>query len=70
MTQMKKNAVGRSVPVEVNGRAQTPFAGVGNYRPRGHKAGPPIPTNADFGNDKRVPSLSARPGALRSAQTG
>ncbi len=57
MTRMKKNAVGRNVPLEVNGRTQTPFQGVGKYQPQGNKIGPPIPTNADFGNDKRVPSL-------------
>ena len=49
-----ENALGRQVPLEVNGRAQTPFAGVGRFRPGGHKVGPPVPTNADFDNDKRV----------------
>jgi citrate lyase subunit alpha / citrate CoA-transferase len=58
-TRMIENAVGRLVPAEVNGRAQTPFQGVGKFRPEGKKAGPPIPTCADFGNDKRVPDLRA-----------
>ena len=52
--KLVNNAVGRPVPVEVNGREQHPFAGVGQFRPTGHKAGPPIPTNADHSNDKRV----------------
>jgi len=56
-TKMTENAVGRPVPAEVNGREQHPFAGVGKHRPRGCKVGPPIPTNADYGNDKRVGSL-------------
>ena len=64
-TKMVKNAVGRWVPTEVNGRAQTPFMGVGKHRPEGRKAGPPIPTCADFGNDKRVPDLRA---ALEACQ--
>ena len=64
-TKMVKNAVGRWVPTEVNGRAQTPFKGVGKHRPEGRKAGPPIPTCADFGNDKRVPDLRA---ALEACQ--
>ena len=55
--KMNENAVGRLVPAEVNGKAQTPFQGVGKYRPEGRKAGPPIPTCADFGNDKRVADL-------------
>jgi citrate lyase subunit alpha/citrate CoA-transferase len=55
--KMVQNAVGRPVPTEVNGRAQTPFEGVAMHRPKGHKVGPPIPTNADYSNDKRVSSL-------------
>ncbi len=55
--RMEKNAVGRLVPVQVNGRGQTPFMGVGKYRPEGNKVGPPIPTCADYGSDKRVADL-------------
>jgi citrate lyase subunit alpha / citrate CoA-transferase len=57
MSQLKKNAAGRMVPLLANGRAQQPFNGVGGFRPQGRKVGPPIPTNADYGNDKRVPDL-------------
>ncbi len=57
MSQMIKNAVGRSVPVEANGRPQHAFAGLGNFKPQGSKIGPPIPTNADYRSDKRVPDL-------------
>jgi len=51
------NAVGRRVPALANARPQTPFQGVGAFKPTGHKVGPPIPRCADYGKDKRVPSL-------------
>ncbi len=53
------NAAGRMVPTEVNGVTQTPFQGVGAYRPTGAKAAPPIHTCADYpaNGDKRVGSL-------------
>jgi citrate lyase subunit alpha/citrate CoA-transferase len=46
--KLVKNAAGRLVPTEVNGTKQTPFQGVGKYRPEGHKAKPPIRTCADY----------------------
>ncbi len=57
--ELVANAVGRRIPERVNGRAQTPFLGVGKYHPRGHKAAPPIRTAADYpaNGDKRVPDL-------------
>jgi citrate lyase subunit alpha/citrate CoA-transferase len=53
------NAAGRLVPLEVNGRSQVPFQGVGKFRPAGSKHGPPIRSCADFpaNGDKRVPDL-------------
>jgi citrate lyase subunit alpha / citrate CoA-transferase len=57
--RMQKNALGRLVPDEVNGRAQKPFAGHGAFHPTAHKVGAPIASCADFGTDKRVPSLRA-----------
>jgi citrate lyase subunit alpha/citrate CoA-transferase len=53
------NALGRRVPDEVNGQPQVPFAGVGGFRPAGRKHGAPVPSNADYGNDKRTPTLRA-----------
>ena len=38
---MVKNALGRLVPTEVNGRPAVPFAGLGKHRPTGRKACPP-----------------------------
>lgn len=57
--ELVTNAAGRSVPEIVNGRPQTAFMGVGNYRPGGHKAAPPIRTAADYpkNGDKRVADL-------------
>jgi len=54
-----KNAAGREVPVEANGKPLSPYAGVGKHRPEGRKAGPPIRSCADFpsNGDKRAPSL-------------
>ena len=54
-----KNAAGRLVPAEVNGKPVTPFLGVGQYRPKGNKYGPPIVSCADYPDDgnKLVPSL-------------
>ncbi len=58
---LERNAVGRPVPAEVNGRATVPFQGVGQFRPQGHHVGPPIRTCADFpaSGDKRAASLMA-----------
>ncbi|MFN3821576.1 MAG: citrate lyase subunit alpha, partial [bacterium] len=57
--EFKTNALGRKVPRWVNGKEQVPFLGVGKYRPQGSKAGPPIPTCADYPPDgnKIVPDL-------------
>jgi citrate lyase subunit alpha/citrate CoA-transferase len=59
--RLERNALGRLVPTEVNGRPTTPFAGVGRHRPTGRKASPAIPTCLDYPADgnKVVPSLRA-----------
>jgi len=46
-----KNAAGRLVPTEVNGKAQVPFQGVHGYKPEGVKAAPPISTCSDYPMD-------------------
>ena len=53
------NALGRSVPLEVNGHEQLPYGGIGGRRPAGRKAAPPIATAADYpaNGDKRLRSL-------------
>jgi citrate lyase subunit alpha/citrate CoA-transferase len=59
MTDLNENAAGRKVPLQVNGRAVTPYQGVGQYIPHGRKAAPPIPSCAHFpvDGDKRTPGL-------------
>ena len=47
---MIKNAIGREIPEETNGRKNIPFKGIGKHIPQGRKTGPPIPTGATFGN--------------------
>ncbi|MCF7825998.1 MAG: citrate lyase subunit alpha [Candidatus Marinimicrobia bacterium] len=49
--EMVKNAAGRMVPTEVNGKAQVPYQGVNGYRPVGHKAAPPIASCSDYPMD-------------------
>ncbi len=68
-----KNAADRLVPNEVNGVPQTPFKGVGKYRPSGNQSAPPIRSCADYppGGDKRVGSLkeSLQQAGLRDGMT-
>jgi citrate lyase subunit alpha/citrate CoA-transferase len=56
-----RNALGRLVPTEVNGKPAIPFPGLGKHRPTGHKACPAIPTSLDYPADgnKTVPDLKA-----------
>ena len=58
-SELVRNAAGRMVPTEVNGRPQTPFLGVGAYEPDGQKSAPPIRRCADYptNGDKRVADL-------------
>ncbi len=58
---LERNAAGRMVPAEVNGRTQVPFQGVGGHRPSGRRAAPPIATCLDYpaDGDKRVASIGA-----------
>src|SRR5579872_3185265 len=58
-TELAANAAGRMVPDTVNGRHQIAYMGIGEYRPVGAKAAPPIRSAADYpaNGDKRVPDL-------------
>ena len=49
--ELVKNAAGRMVPTEVNGKTQVPFQGVNGYKPKGHKAAPPITSCTDYPSD-------------------
>lgn len=61
-----KNALGRLVPTEVNGKPQIPYMGVGKYKPTGRKYAPFIASCADYPADgnKLIPTLKA---ALKKA---
>ena len=64
--ELTKNAAGRLVPTNVNGKEVVPFQGVGGYRPSGTRAAPAISTCTDYplSGDKSVPSIKA---ALKAA---
>jgi citrate lyase subunit alpha / citrate CoA-transferase len=49
--ELVKNAAGRMVPTEVNGKPQVPFQGVNGYKPEGRKAAPPIASCTDYPSD-------------------
>ncbi|MEI8202768.1 MAG: citrate lyase subunit alpha [Bacteroidota bacterium] len=55
------NALGRKVPLEVNGEPAIPYIGIGKYKPNGRKHAPPIVSSADYPADgnKTVESLKA-----------
>ena len=65
-TKMVENALGRKVPVEVNGQKVEPFQGIGKHRPEGRKHAPKIVTSIDFPDDgnKVIDSLET---ALKKA---
>ena len=65
-TKLTKNAAGRSVPLEINGRPVIPYKGVGKHNVAGVKYGPKIYTCKDFPSDgnKRVATLKE---ALKNA---
>ena len=50
-SKLVKNAIGRIVPTEVNGKQAVPFQGVGKYKPTGKKTAPPVATCADYPAD-------------------
>lgn len=52
--KMVKNAIGRMVPDEIDGRKIRPFAGACADHGGGRKAGPPIPALVDYSNKLRA----------------
>ncbi|MDA3903935.1 MAG: citrate lyase subunit alpha, partial [Desulfuromusa sp.] len=57
--ELVKNAVGRMVPSEINGKPAIPFKGVGAHKPIGKKYAPKIASCADYPQDgnKQVKNL-------------
>jgi citrate lyase subunit alpha / citrate CoA-transferase len=54
-----KNAVGRLVPLEINGEQAIPYMGIGKHKPSGRKYAPLIPNNSEYpsGGNKQVSTL-------------
>lgn len=52
-----KNAIGREIPLEVDGKKIIPFKGIGKHKPQGRKVGPPIPSGADYLGSKVLKNL-------------
>ena len=57
--KLVKNAIGRMIPEQVNGKPVIPYMGVGKYKPQGRKYAPQISSCADYPADgnKLLPSL-------------
>jgi len=53
-TKLVKNALGRLVPTEVNGKKQIPYKGVGKYKPNYRKYAPPVASMADFPSGNKL----------------
>lgn len=49
--KLVKNAAGRLVPTEVNGKSVIPYKGVNKYKPTGNKYGAPIKSCTDYPMD-------------------
>ncbi|KAA3605210.1 MAG: citrate lyase subunit alpha [Planctomycetota bacterium] len=68
-----RNAAGREIPAVINDHEAIPFQGVGQYRPTGPKAAPPIRSCADYpsSGDKQVESIkeALRRAGLRDGMT-
>ncbi|MBC8505122.1 MAG: citrate lyase subunit alpha [Anaerolineales bacterium] len=60
-TKFVKNAVGRMIPTEINGKPVIPFKGPHGHKTIGRKYGPPIRNCGDYPDDgdKRQPDLKA-----------
>lgn len=54
-----KNAAGRFVPDEINGKKAIPFKGVGEHSPEGKKTSQKIPSGKDFVETKLLSSIDA-----------
>lgn len=59
------NAAGRIVPTIIGGKEQTPYMGVGKFRPTGRKAAPPIATCADYPDDGNKLVLSLKDALIK-----
>lgn len=67
--KLVRNAAGREVLTEINGRPAVPYAGVAKHRPTGRKAAPAIDTSADYPEDGNKLSADLK-SALREVGLG
>lgn len=51
MNKLIKNAAGRFIPAQINGKETIPFRGIGKHKPSGKKAMPRIVSCADYSSD-------------------
>ncbi len=51
MKNLRENAAGRLVPVEINGEEHIPYQGVGKFKPTGRRYSPPLASCADYPSD-------------------
>jgi citrate lyase subunit alpha/citrate CoA-transferase len=63
---LEKNAAGRWVPDEINGKPVVSYKGVGLYRPKGYRHSPPIASNADYPEDGNKLVTSLKEALLKS----
>jgi citrate lyase subunit alpha/citrate CoA-transferase len=61
-----KNALGRLVPTEVNGKGQVPYKGIGKHHPTGNKYAPAISSCADYPLDGNKIAASLQEALLKS----
>ncbi|PKP20083.1 MAG: citrate lyase subunit alpha [Bacteroidetes bacterium HGW-Bacteroidetes-21] len=64
--EMVRNAVGRMVPLEINGIKQYPYMGVGKFRPEGRKYAPKIATCIDYPSDGNKLTGSLKEALIKS----
>ena len=61
-----KNALGRDIPTEINGKIVIPFQGVGKYKAEGRKHAPRIASCADFPDDGNKLQASLKDALLKA----
>jgi len=66
MINFVKNAAGRLVPEEINGKKVIPYMGVGKFKPDGRKYGPPITSCADYPADGNKLAVSLKDALVKA----
>ena len=61
-----KNALGRRIPAEINGKKQIPFMGVNKYKPEGKIYSRKIPSNVDYPLDGNKKVINLKEALIKS----